>query len=252
MATQRNRLKSKPAERAVAESAAPARATKARVVQKEAGSIQRSPLSDSQAASIESLLGASNWEQDHVRQVRRLAVRIFDSLREYHALGADEQILLEAGALLHDIGYPIDPARHHKVSARIIRAVLGTPFDREAVELIALLARYHRKGIPRLDQRRYAELDDRGRRLISWLGGILRVADGLDREHDASVVWVQTAVVDGRLEIRVSARLDPLNRAPVGDAQDTAARLASQLAAATAKRDLLERAMGMPVVIRAI
>jgi exopolyphosphatase/guanosine-5'-triphosphate,3'-diphosphate pyrophosphatase len=212
---------------------------------------RHSGLSDAQAASLERVLQTSTWEVDHVRQVRQLAVWIFQSLREYHGLGASEQVLLEAGALLHDVGYPIDPADHHKVSARIIRANLGAPFSREQVDIIALLARYHRKGIPRLDQRRYSRLNDRGRRLINWLGGILRVADGLDRSHDSAVGWISTSVVDGRLEVRVSVRPYPLQGALSVNATDLE-RLMPHLAAATEKRTLLERAIGMPVVIRSV
>ena len=60
----------------------------------------------------------------------------------------------------------------------MIRTHLGAPFDEREVDLIALLARYHRRTPPKLKHRRYAALDEPGRRLVCWLGGILRVADG--------------------------------------------------------------------------
>jgi exopolyphosphatase/guanosine-5'-triphosphate,3'-diphosphate pyrophosphatase len=208
-------------------------------------------LSDAQEASIETVLMTSTWEVDHVRQVRHIAGWMFESLREYHGLGVIELALLEAAALLHDVGYPIDPANHHKVSGRIIRALLGAPFSQDQIQLIALLARYHRKATPQLKQRRYAQLDDRGRRLVCWLGGILRVADGLDRPHDSAVGWLNTAIVEGRLEIRASVRPYPVRGALAKNAIDLE-RLVPHIEGATRKRKLLERAIGMPVVIRAV
>jgi putative nucleotidyltransferase with HDIG domain len=202
-------------------------------------------------AALETVLMTSSWAIDHVRQVRRLAIWIFESLREYHGLGATELDLLEAGALLHDVGYPVDPANHHKVSARIIRSLLGPPFTQDQVQMIAMLARYHRKGLPHLGQKRYAALDDRGRRLINWLGGILRVADGLDRAHDSAIDWIATSVVDGRLEVQVSVRPDPVHGALSTNTIDLE-RLAPHIDAATKKRELLGRAIGRPVVIRVL
>ncbi|HLZ09487.1 MAG TPA: HD domain-containing protein [Chloroflexota bacterium] len=210
-----------------------------------------SAVNQAQEAALETVVTTSSWAMDHVRQVRRLAISIFESLREYHGLGKSELILLEAGALLHDVGYPTDPDNHHKVSARIIRSLLGPPFTPDQVLLIALLARYHRKGLPHLGQKRYAALDERGRRLIHWLGGILRVADGLDRAHDSAVIWIATSVVDGRLEIRVSDQANPVRGGLATNAIDPE-RLAPHVDAATKKSELLGRAIGRPVVIRAV
>jgi exopolyphosphatase/pppGpp-phosphohydrolase len=210
-----------------------------------------SALDQRQAEAIDAVLMTSSWALDHVRQVHYLAVWIFDSLREYHGLGTSELVLLESGALLHDVGYPTDPENHHKVSARMIRTLLGPPFTHKQVQLIAMLARYHRKGLPHLGQKRYAALDERGRRLINWLGGILRVADGLDRAHDSAVKWIATSVVEGRLEIRVSDQPDPIRGASSTNTIDPE-RLATHVDAATRKRELLGRAIGRPVVIRAV
>jgi len=150
------------------------------------------------------------------------------------------------------VGYPIGPADHHKVSARIVRARLGAPFAPSQIELIALLARYHRKGLPKLRHRRYGALDDHSRRVVVWLGGILRVADGLDRAHDSGVEWLGKAIVDERLEIRVSDRRPTPSgrRSSATLVADAPPRLAVDLEGAMRKRDLLERAVGMPVIIR--
>lgn len=222
-------------------------------------------LSDAQAAACESVLDLNDWARGHVRHVQRLSGLLYDELRPYHGLGDAERRPLLAAALLHDVGYPTDPDRHNKVSARIIRAQLGPPWKDDEVQLIALLARYHRKSTPKLKHKRYAALDERGRRLVTWLGGILRVADGLDREHDSAVRSVHAVRVDGRLEIQAAGAAHANGGAHLtyttstGGGVSLAATVAATVTVldgnvrgAMRKRDLLERALGMAVVIRAV
>jgi exopolyphosphatase/guanosine-5'-triphosphate,3'-diphosphate pyrophosphatase len=189
-------------------------------------------LSAAHLAAVDALLLPSGWVIHHVRQVERIAGWLFAALRTYHGLGRGEATLLRAAALLHDIGFPLDATEHHKVSARMIRNGLGPPFTPEQVELVSLIARYHRRGQPKLVHRRYAALSEGERAVVVWLGGILRVADGLDRAHEARVRGVRAERIDGRLALRVE-----------GSALD------EDLDGALRKRDLLERAVGMPVLI---
>jgi exopolyphosphatase/guanosine-5'-triphosphate,3'-diphosphate pyrophosphatase len=199
-------------------------------------------LDPEEYAAVERVLASSAWALGHVHQVAHLAGRLFDALRPYHACGRDAERMLVAAALLHDVGYPTDPDRHHKVSARLIRTMLGPPFEPAQVELIALVARYHRKGCPKLRHRRYGALTPDDRRTVNWLGGMLRVADGLDRAHDSAVGAIHAMRHDGRLMLRVS---------PAGDTPRPAELLAEDVAGAMRKRDLLERALGLSVTIRA-
>jgi len=224
-------------------------------------------LTESEHAAVEDLRTVtSHWADGHVRHVERLAGWLYAGLRHFHGLGAREETLLRAGALLHDVGFPIDPDHHHKVSARIIRNQLGPPFDTGQVELIAQLARYHRKALPCLRHQHYCALDDRDRRVVSWLGGIIRVADGLDRAHNAAVQFVAISTADERLEIRVSTRGERERFCPNGSNGAGHAALAVgvlaptrddpllrvDVAAAQRKSDLLARALGRVVSIQAV
>lgn len=208
----------------------------------EAVAVEPIRLKAEEYAAVERVLATSAWALGHVHQVAHLAARLFDALRPYHACDEADQRLLVAAALLHDVGYPTDPDRHHKVSARLIRTQLGPPFTTEQVELVALLARYHRKGCPKLRHRRYGALSPADRRTVGWLGGMLRVADGLDRAHDSAVGAIAAVPHDGRMVLRVS---------PAGDTPHPAELLAEDVAGGMRKRDLLERALGLSVVIRA-
>jgi exopolyphosphatase/pppGpp-phosphohydrolase len=206
-------------------------------------------LSEAHERAIDAVLATSGWEIGHVRHVRRLALALFLASRQLHGLDDPDADLLEAAALLHDVGYPTDPPNHHKVSARIIRTFLGSPFTSEQVELIALLARYHRKGCPKLSQGRYNRLTDRDRRRVTWLGGILRVADGLDRDHVSAVKWLTASVVHDRLEIQVAGAPPTLAAESADATAPSLAVLASAVEGAQRKQDLLERAVGLPVAI---
>src|SRR5438132_50161 len=108
----------------------------------------------------EALLAAFDWDVAHCRQVRDLALALFDQLQPLHQLGRDERDLLNAAALLHDIGWTISGSKHHKHSYRLIheskRSLAG--FTSQQVELIANVARYHRKALPALKHEAFATL----------------------------------------------------------------------------------------------
>lgn len=136
-------------------------------------------------------------EPPHVLHVARLALRLFDELIALHQLGEEDRVLLEAAACLHDIGWSVAPdgTKHHKESARLIRAQRWENFSAAQVELIALTARYHRKSPPKLEHEDFVALNVEDRSKVSRLAAILRVADGLDRRH---LQWVND------LSVRIS------------------------------------------------
>lgn len=123
----------------------------------------------------------------HAEQVRFLALRLFDDLQKLHGLGLECRDCLEAAALLHDIGYSRGLTRHHKRSASLImeRGIDG--FSPRELGTIAFTARYHRKSGPRKSHTDFTVLSRTDRSVIEKLSSMLRIADGLDRSHDAAV-----------------------------------------------------------------
>jgi exopolyphosphatase/guanosine-5'-triphosphate,3'-diphosphate pyrophosphatase len=152
----------------------------------------------------------------HTRQVARLAVAIFDRLQEPFEIPAAGRDLLEAAALLHDIGYLINHAKHHKHAYHLIIHGDLRGFSPGEVEIIANVARYHRRARPKKTHENYARLDQNDRRLVRQLGGILRVADGLDRTHGQVVEDVAVHVRDDAVHIRLQAAVNP--QVEIGDA----------------------------------
>jgi len=53
--------------------------------------------------------------------------------------------------------------------------------------MTALIARYHRKSLPKKKHDEFARLDAKDQLLVCQLGGILRLSDGLDRRRSGLV-----------------------------------------------------------------
>jgi len=127
------------------------------------------------------------YEEGHTHQVNRLALLLFDELQPLHHLGAEERFWLQCGALLHDIGWIEGWKGHHKTALRTIRNTAILPFDDRESLIVGSIARYHRRALPKKKHAHFAALKPAEREMVSVLAGILRVADGLDRTHQALV-----------------------------------------------------------------
>lgn len=160
-------------------------------------------------AQASALMERLGWDPPHARQVAKLALRLFDQLAPLHGLGARERTLLHAAALLHDVGWTVRRARHHKHSARLIRAnraklaALSSP----EVERVALVARYHRKAEPSERHRAFEALPVPQRSVVGRLAALLRLADVLDRDHRQAVEGLQCEWNRGTVRIRLQGRL---------------------------------------------
>jgi exopolyphosphatase/guanosine-5'-triphosphate,3'-diphosphate pyrophosphatase len=144
------------------------------------------------------------WDEAHCRRVTTLALSLFDQTAALHGLGPAERGLLEVAGLLHDVGYAVSHSAHHKHSLYLIRNADLDGFSARERDLVANVARYHRKALPADRHAEYMALDDDDRSLVRRLAALLRLADGLDADH-FQVVEAATVVDRGdhlRLELR--------------------------------------------------
>jgi exopolyphosphatase/guanosine-5'-triphosphate,3'-diphosphate pyrophosphatase len=119
----------------------------------------------------------------HSLHVAALALRLFDQTKRLHGLGQQERGWLEYAAILHDIGYLINPRQHHKHAYYLIlNSDLGG-LTADEIEVIANIARYHRRAVPSLKHQGFEKLTPRMKRVVRILSSLLRIADGLDRTH---------------------------------------------------------------------
>ena len=152
---------------------------------------------------------ACRSNERHCEHVAKVAVLLFDALRDAYALPPAGQDILTAAALLHDFGYLIHHEQHHKHAYHLIMNGDLRGFSAREVELIANVARYHRRAFPKKSHPNLERLDKGERRLVRRLAGILRVADGLDRTHGQLVTGLRCRVGDGWVRLRVTATSDP-------------------------------------------
>ncbi len=145
------------------------------------------------------------FDEAHARHVADLASSLFDQLAEVHRMGAEERTLLRLAALLHDIGDFVGFEAHHKHSYYLIQHADLMGLSPSNKEVVANVARYHRKALPDLSHPGYRKLDRRERTVVRKLAALLRVADAFDREHQGKVLEVAVRLTPGRIALRAVA-----------------------------------------------
>jgi CHAD domain-containing protein len=145
----------------------------------------------------------------HARHVTKLSLELYDQIAAAGLGGAQgnghTRRILEAAALAHDVGRAQGSHSHHKYSYQMI-AGLKTPlgWSPQEIQLAALVARYHRRALPRRRHAAFRRLSADRKQKVLLLAGILRLVNALDRQHDASVQGLKAAIGNNRIEIRAS------------------------------------------------
>ncbi|MCA9955923.1 MAG: HD domain-containing protein [Anaerolineales bacterium] len=161
-------------------------------------------VADVRRFSVLNMARVYSYQKAHASHVRYLATRLFNQLAPLHGYGSAERELLDAAALLHDLGTIISYDDHHKHSQTLI-INSGLPgFSPRETALIALLTRYHRKGRPTADS--FASLLQEGDdTLLVRLAAILRLAEFLERGRNANVDDVTAVWTDQTLHLTLLA-----------------------------------------------
>ena len=129
----------------------------------------------------------------HSQLVATFALALFDQTRGVlHQWGPLERQVLWAAAMLHNSGHFVSHGSHHKHSYYLIRNGELLGFTSAEIELIANVARYHRKSAPKLKHEPYKALTKHSRRVVNQLSAMLRVAVGLDRRRVGAIATFQT------------------------------------------------------------
>ncbi|MFI4917436.1 MAG: HD domain-containing protein [Phycisphaerales bacterium JB060] len=173
----------------------------------------------SRAESVRRFARKCRYHEAHSEHVTMLSLEIFDQLAQQlpevarqlgrshpsHPLAVDHDTamdaqgrgVLEAAGVLHDIGYLVNHSKHHKHSYYIIAHGELDGFSPRERELIANIARYHRRSPPKNSHGPYKAMDNHDRKMIRRLAGILRIADGLDRTHTQTIDRVAVSIDTG-------------------------------------------------------
>lgn len=150
------------------------------------------------------------FDEHHARHVARLSLSLFDQLVDLHGLTDHDRRILLVAAVLHDIGQFISYRRHHKHSLYLIHNSDVPNISSEELELVALVARYHRRSEPNDEHFLYDRLSEPKRARVRRLSSLLRLADALDREHLQRVESVVCSEEEGAVVVHVVGRGDLL------------------------------------------
>jgi exopolyphosphatase/guanosine-5'-triphosphate,3'-diphosphate pyrophosphatase len=166
---------------------------------------------DVRGSSVMNLAHRYQEDLKHPRHVARLSLEILDGLEQAgltdDGAGPDGRELLWAAGMLHDIGTTIDYDDHHKHSRYLILNARLPGFTPRELYLIALTARYHRKGDPDASELgKLAEKGDDDRLML--LTGTIRLAEQFERSRDQSVRGVKVSAEDGEVQIDLQAPAD--------------------------------------------
>lgn len=124
-----------------------------------------------------------HYDESHAERVRELSIRLFDELKVEQRMTDTHRLYLEVAAILHDIGLFISARSHHKHSYYLISSSELFGLRKRELELIAIIARYHRRAMPQRSHVQFVALDRDERMVVSKLAAILRVANALDKDH---------------------------------------------------------------------
>lgn len=174
-------------------------------------------------------------EKEHSAHVTKLALNIFDGTRKLHKLGNTEREYLEAATILHEVGGFVSHSQHHRHSYYIIRNSEMLGFTENEKEIIANVARYHRKSHPKLKHPDFAKLTGDEQLVVRKLAAILRIADGLDRSHTSSITEIKIEQEENRIIFNIT-----------GNAEN----IELEIWGANSKKKLFEEVFGVEVIFK--
>jgi len=126
-------------------------------------------------------------DEPHCRHVASLCMIIFDAMTQEHGMNRRERMLLEAAAMLHEIGMFIRNSGHNLHGQYIIAnsEIFGLKQEEQAI--IGNVIRYHRGNTPSPTDIDYIALQREERILVLKMVALLRVADSLDHGHSQHI-----------------------------------------------------------------
>ncbi|MEJ2085649.1 MAG: Ppx/GppA phosphatase family protein [Acidobacteriota bacterium] len=143
-------------------------------------------IDDLRAFSVQNLLQHYAQSKENIEQTRRLAGRLFWSLRPLQGWDHEEFDLLDSAAVLQDVGLAVNYYRHDRHGEYLVASARLSGFTHREQALMSLLVRYHRRGKPSLGKYR-SICHSSDKQLLEALVACLRIADHLDRPKSGCV-----------------------------------------------------------------
>ena len=154
-------------------------------------------------ASARNLGKKYQYDEQHAKNVCKMALQIFDIMKEEIGLDSHGRQLLEIASLLHDVGMFIRGSDHQLHSYYIILHSDIFGLTKDDMQIISLVAKYHRGVPPNQSDSSFSSLPRAERVTVLKLAAILRVADALDRSHSQQPVELSAKIIENSLVLRI-------------------------------------------------
>ncbi len=155
-----------------------------------------------------SLVKKYNLDINHSKYISKMCSKLFDELQELHNLDEHDKELLNVAAYLHDCGFYISHDKHHKHSYYLILNSEMPGFTIQESEIIANIAFYHRKSMPKESHKNFTNLNENDKKKVWLLGGILRLVEGIDRRQNGIVENFKIKISLKQIEITLIQPID--------------------------------------------
>ena len=139
------------------------------------------------AESLDQVCQKYLYDAAHAHHVSQLALNLFYQLHDLHGLPERYASILHAAAMLHDIGLFLAGPKHHKHSYYLIKSSGRNSFNRLDLDLVANVARYHRKAHPSQKHLGFSQLSPPNQEIVRKLSALVRLADAFDFKHGQQV-----------------------------------------------------------------
>lgn len=145
------------------------------------------------------------YDGEHANLVAYLAGSLYEQTQSLHNLEPENKLLLEVAALLHDIGHFINTVDHDRHAYYIMQANPLIGLSKREQDIVANVARYHRKSMPTVQDENFRALSSKDRSTVIKLSALLRLADAMDISHTRRVKDVNIHLVRNKWILKLEA-----------------------------------------------
>jgi exopolyphosphatase/guanosine-5'-triphosphate,3'-diphosphate pyrophosphatase len=128
-----------------------------------------------------------DFDENHALHIAEIAKQLFVRLEAEHQMDPRYETLLAAAAILHEIGKYVNFRSYHKHTMYLIRNSELFGLSGQELNLVSLIARYHRRASPQQSHEAYTSLGRDQRVAVSKMAALLRLAKALDASRSQRV-----------------------------------------------------------------
>jgi exopolyphosphatase/guanosine-5'-triphosphate,3'-diphosphate pyrophosphatase len=129
---------------------------------------------------------------ESAERIAAFSLSLFEQTQaQLHSWNQEAKDLLWAAAILHNSGLYVSHAAHHKHSYYLIRNGELLGYTEIELEVIANIARYHRKSKPKKRHDDFMKLTEYYQYMVRHLSAILRLAVALDRRQIGAIKKIE-------------------------------------------------------------